>query len=162
MCGVIFIGLVAFGALELSILLEVGDHIGGFEAVALVIFTAMVGMYFARVQGAETLQRMQSMGMGRGMNPNMMMGGLNEADLLEGPLLVVAALFLIVPGFISDGLGFLLLVPPIRALAGRWAMKRLAGRAQGVHTHPGVPPRQESSPSIIVVKPRRPDEDEDA
>lgn len=134
MCGLILLGFLGFGALELTLIFRLGGEIGGLEIITLVCVTAAVGVYIARLQGAEALARLQR-------------GGLHglptEEEMLQGPLIVVAGLLLMLPGFISDGLGALLLIPPLRTLAARSLASRLRARRGG------------EDPSVIVVEPTR-------
>ena len=102
-CGPILLAAVAGFALELYVLIEVGARVGAVQTVSLVFLTAIVGTALVRGQGLVALQRLQA-------------GRAERAEVLEGPLLVVAALLLLLPGFITDAVGFAMLVPPLRTL----------------------------------------------
>lgn len=86
----------------------VGSQVGGLWTVILVILTAAAGFWIFRIQGLAHARRMQAA---------LDEGELPARDLIEGILLLVAAILLLLPGFFSDLVGFLLLLPPLRAMA---------------------------------------------
>jgi UPF0716 protein FxsA len=97
------------------LLIEVGGYIGAIPTIALVVLTAMVGVALLRVQGVATL--------GRGIG-KLQSGQLPAQEVVEGLLLAFAAALLITPGFVTDGVGFLLLVPASRVAVARRLMSR--------------------------------------
>jgi len=137
MCGPILLAAVLIPALELWVLIEVGSRIGPLTAVLLVFVTAALGMAFARDQGMATLTRLRD-----GTLP------ANVAQL-DGPLLVLAAVLLLVPGFITDALGALLLVPPLRRRLAKHVVERF-----GRPGDPGGPGGPDGPGTIIVVRRR--------
>ncbi|MGD8620170.1 MAG: FxsA family protein [Gammaproteobacteria bacterium] len=118
--------------LEIYLLIVVGGIIGALPTVALVVLTAVIGAALARHQGLATLQRVQA-SLARGEAP--------AIEMLEGALLLVGALLLLTPGFFTDALGFVCLVPPTRRLLSLWLLKRFmvitpagqSGRQPGAH-----------------------------
>ena len=92
---------------EISLLIEVGGIIGALPTVFAVVFTAVLGVSLIRIQGFSTLQKAQK-SMDQGMLP--------ATEMFEGLMLLFAALCLLIPGFFTDAVGFLLLVPPLRTL----------------------------------------------
>ena len=100
----IFIGLPA---LEIYLMIKMGDNIGALNTIALIFFTAIVGVYFAKLQGMQTLRS--------GMT-NVYQNKLPVYELLSGASIAIAALLLIVPGFFTDFIGFLLLIPITRKI----------------------------------------------
>ncbi|WP_135535632.1 FxsA family protein [Halostella pelagica] len=88
--------------------------LGGLETVLLVVLTALVGMLLVRAEGRRTMRKLQTT-LGKGRPPT------NE--LLDGGLLIAAGAFLLTPGLVTDAIGFLLAIPPTRALI-RGALKR--------------------------------------
>ena len=100
----IFIGLPA---LEIYLMIKMGDNIGALNTIALIFFTAIVGVYFAKLQGIRTLKS--------GM-ANVYQNKLPVYELLSGASIAIAALLLIVPGFFTDFIGFLLLIPITRKI----------------------------------------------
>ena len=112
---------------EIYLLIEVGSHIGAPSTIGLVMLTAVVGLALLRTQGLATLTR----GMGR-----VQRGEVPALEMAEGLLLAVAGALLLTPGFVTDGIGFYLLVPAGRGLIAN----RFAGRftpAEGSSTRFG-------------------------
>ena len=92
---------------ELSVIINVGAAIGTGEVLILLILTAVVGIWLVRLQGFEVYRRMIA-ATSRGEAP--------VDEMIHGILLLLSGLLLIIPGFITDGLGAVLLVPFIRNL----------------------------------------------
>ncbi len=100
---------------EIYLLIKVGQVIGAGWTVALVVLTAVIGVWLLRLQGLSTLLRARQ---------KLEHDELPAQELLEGVCLVVAGALLLTPGFFTDTIGFLLLLPPSR----RWLVRRLAER----------------------------------
>lgn len=96
---------IALPLVETWLLIEIGNRIGALVTIALVIATAVVGSQLVRRQGLSTVREIQR---------RQLQGEIPAAPMLEGLALLIAGALLITPGFISDTLGFLLLVPPLR------------------------------------------------
>ena len=96
---IIFIGLPA---LEIFLMIKIGDEIGALNTVALIFLTAIIGIFYARIQGIQTL---------RSGIINLYQNKIPIYELISGASIAFAALLLIVPGFFTDFLGFLLLIP---------------------------------------------------
>jgi UPF0716 protein FxsA len=96
---------VGIPLVELYLLIEVGSEIGAIPTIALSIFTAILGSLLVRLQGFSVLLRVRTL-MARGETPAL--------EVLNGALLLIAGLMLLLPGFLTDSLGFLLLIPPLR------------------------------------------------
>ena len=101
---------------EMYLLITVGGYIGALPTIALVMLTAVVGVALLREQGIATLTR------GR---RRLESGELPAREVAEGILLAVAGALLITPGFVTDTLGFLLLVPPVRGAVARRMLDRM-------------------------------------
>lgn len=101
---------------EIAILINVGEQIGGWYTVAIVIITAFVGARLVRQQGLSTLMQAQQ---------KMQAGTMPGQEMAEGLLLVVAGVLLVTPGFITDGIGFLLSLPMTRPLIAKSLMKHM-------------------------------------
>ncbi len=95
----IFVGLPA---LEIFLMIKIGGKIGAFYTLALIFLTAIVGILFARIQGIQTL---------RSGITNLYRNKIPIYELMSGASIAFAALLLIIPGFFSDLIGFLLLIP---------------------------------------------------
>ncbi len=93
--------------LELYLLIEIGSEIGAVPAIFLVLFTAVLGGFLMRRQGINTLMRVRQ-AMNRGEVPAL--------EMLEGVVLLLGGLLLLIPGFLTDALGFICLVPGLRRL----------------------------------------------
>ena len=99
---IIFIGIPA---LEIFLLIKIGGQVGALNTVTLIFLTAIIGIYFAKLQGIQTL---------RSGIMNMYQNRLPIFEMISGASIAVAALLLIIPGFFTDFIGFLLLIPLTR------------------------------------------------
>ncbi len=114
---------------EIYILLEVGDLIGAFPTIILVVLTAVIGAGLLRQQGLSTLARLQQ---------NMGQGKLPAQEMIEGVLLAVGGALLMTPGFVTDTMGFLCLLPFSRKFIAQAIMKRSADKFKaGVNAQMG-------------------------
>lgn len=113
--AVLFLLLLLVPLVEIYLLIQVGGLIGAIPTIALVVFTALLGTMLLRFQGWATLQRTR-MTMAQGQVPAL--------EMLEGVLLVLAGILLLTPGFITDAVGFLLLVPALRRALIGWFLQR--------------------------------------
>ncbi|MGE5153665.1 MAG: FxsA family protein [Bdellovibrio bacteriovorus] len=126
---------------ELYLLIEVGSEIGALPTIALTLLTAALGIWLVRMQGLGVLARV-----GRSMAAD----ELPALELMDGALLLVAGLLLLLPGFLTDALGFVLLVPPVR----QWLIRRY------VRLVPASPSRgdpRDPGPRVIEGRFRRED-----
>jgi UPF0716 protein FxsA len=119
--AVLFLLLLVVPLVEIYFLIQVGRLIGAIPTIALVVFTAMLGVMLLRFQGWTTLQRTR-VAMAQGQVPAL--------EMLEGVLLVLAGILLLIPGFVTDAVGFLLLVPPLRRALLRWFLSHSDLRVQ--------------------------------
>ena len=117
--------LILFGTpiLEIYVMIEIGDQIGALNTIALILLTAGLGGLLFRFQGLSTLRRVREQ-VDRNEMP--------VADMLSGVGILLAALLLFIPGFVTDALGFLLFVPLIRKLLMAAMVARLVARG-GFH-----------------------------
>ena len=107
----LFIGLPA---LEIFLLIIIGGQVGALNTVALIFLTAIIGIYFAKLQGIQTLKS--------GM-VNLYQNKMPVYEMMSGASIAIAALLLIVPGFLTDLIGFLLLIPFTRKIFFKLAFK---------------------------------------
>ncbi|MBV5310024.1 FxsA family protein [Chromatium okenii] len=131
--------LIGLPLLELYLLIRASAVIGVFSTIGLAIVTALLGTVLMRHQGLSVLRRVQ-MALNRGELP--------AQELLDGALLLIAGCFLLLPGFITDGVGLLLLTPPLRY----WFIKRM-GSKLSMMRQPNAP--QKPSAQIIEGEWRR-------
>ncbi len=94
-------------ALELYLLIEIGSYIGAGNTILIIIITGVVGAYLARLQGFYILGKIQH---------SLNQGNMPSEELLDGAMVLVGGIVLLTPGFITDTLGFLLLLPMTREL----------------------------------------------
>jgi len=107
----LFIGLPA---LEIFLLVKIGGQVGALNTVALIFLTAIIGIYFAKLQGIQTLKS--------GM-VNLYQNRMPVYEIMSGASIAIAALLLIIPGFFTDFIGFLLLIPFTRKIFFKFAFK---------------------------------------
>lgn len=111
--------LVAVPLVELALLVWLGRRIGFLPTVALVLVTGVLGAALARHQGLATLARFRAALDAR---------RLPHRELVDGVLILAAAILLITPGVLTDTAGFLLLVPPLRHRAGEGILAAIGRR----------------------------------
>ena len=137
--------LIGVPLVEIYFLIQVGGLVGAIPTVFLVVFTAALGVLLLRFQGVSTLRRIQD---------TMARGEVPAVAMLEGALLLVAGALLLTPGFVTDGLGFLLLVPPLRqGLVRAWLRRFIVPPRGGPR-----PPPEEKGPRTLEGEFRREDD----
>jgi UPF0716 protein FxsA len=110
---------------ELYLIIQVGSMIGALWTVLLVLLTAVIGVQLLRIQGFSTLNRARQ---------NMEMGVMPAMEMMEGMVLAVGGALLITPGFITDTLGFLCLIPATRRALIRYLMRHATVQGQGYYS----------------------------
>lgn len=121
---------IAIPLIELYLIIKVGGLIGALMTVFLVVATAIVGVTLLRIQGFSTIQRAQL---------NMAQGQVPAMEMLEGMALAVAGIFLLTPGFLTDSIGFLLLIPFTRQALIRKLLANSTLHTTGFTNGPGGP-----------------------
>ena len=111
---------------ELYLIIEVGSAIGALWTVLLVLLTAFFGVSLLRIQGFSTLNRARR---------SMEAGTLPALEMMEGMVLAIAGALLITPGFLTDILGFLCLIPATRRAFIRYLVQHSTVHGQGFYTH---------------------------
>lgn len=96
---------IAVPILEIFLFLQVGGAIGTWPTIAIVIVTAIIGTYLVRTQGQQTMTSLKS-------SMSQMQDPTNH--IAHGAMILAAGLLLLTPGFFTDAIGFLLLMPPVR------------------------------------------------
>ena len=102
-----FLIFIAFPTLEIFLFIKIGGQVGALNTVALIFLTAIIGVYFAKLQGIQTLKS--------GM-VNLYQNKVPINEIMSGASIAMAALLLIIPGFFTDLIGFLLLIPFTRKM----------------------------------------------
>ena len=97
--------IIGIPAIEIYLMIKVGGVIGAFNTIFLIFFTAMTGVYFAKIAGLNTLKS--------GFN-QLVKNEMPIYEIISGATLAFAALLLIIPGFLTDIVGFLLIIPVTR------------------------------------------------
>ncbi len=111
-----FLIVTFFSVSEVSLLLYVAQNTGILFTMACCVFTGILGGYFVRQQGLATFARFRQ---------TLDQGALPADEAIEGLLLLIVGVLLCVPGFITDFMGFLIIIPAIRKLVARILVKRL-------------------------------------
>ena len=112
----VLIFLLALPILEIAAFILVGSRIGVLWTIALVLLTAAAGSVLLRVEGFGALSRVRKE-MDAGRDPG--------RELAHGAMIMLAGVLLLIPGFITDGFGLLLFIPPFRELAWRFLKRRM-------------------------------------
>ncbi|WP_380055906.1 FxsA family protein [Falsihalocynthiibacter sp. SS001] len=112
----LLIAFIAVPIIEIALFLEVGGMIGTWPTIGIVLLTAVVGSYMMRIQGALAMSSLQA--------------SFNEmrdptVPIASGAMILLAGALLVTPGFFTDTLGLLLLVPPFRNLVIKFAKSRM-------------------------------------
>ncbi|MFP6734331.1 MAG: FxsA family protein, partial [Rhodospirillales bacterium] len=107
---IIFILLLAVPIVEIGVFIEVGGLIGLWPTITVIFVTAAIGAALLRAQGLAVMYRAQE-AMARGEMP--------LTQVFDGLCLLFAGAMLLTPGFVTDGVGFLLFIPPLRILLRR-------------------------------------------
>ena len=110
-----FLFFISLPALEIFLIIKMGSKVGALNTVGLIFLTAAIGIYFAKLQGMQTLRS--------GM-VNLYQNRLPIYELISGASIAVAALLLIIPGFFTDFIGFFLLIPFTRKIIFSIAFKK--------------------------------------
>lgn len=112
---ILLLAFLLIPVLEIYLLIKVGSIIGAVPTILIVVFTAVLGAYLLRMQGFATMTRLQT---------SVAQGQLPAATMVEGALLLLAGALLLTPGFFTDAVGFILLVPPLRRRLAEWLLRR--------------------------------------
>ena len=97
--------LIGIPTIEIYLMIKVGGVIGALNTILLIFFTAITGVYFAKLAGLKTLQSGIS---------QIVKNEMPIYEIISGAALAFAALLLIIPGFLTDIIGFLLIIPITR------------------------------------------------
>ena len=103
----VLLAVILIPILEIYLFIKIGSQIGAFSTIFLVFFTAVLGVYYARYEGINTLRS--------GMM-QIIKNQIPARELISGAAIAFAAVLLIIPGFATDLIGFLLIIPITRKL----------------------------------------------
>ena len=118
---------------ELAVLIQIGQLIGVWWTIALLVADAVLGSLLARSQGRQAWRR---------FNEALQAGRMPAREVMDGALVLFGGALLLTPGFLSDILGLLLLLPPTRALVRAVLVRRFAAMSGPPVGGPGSRPRQ--------------------
>lgn len=118
--------LIVAPIVEIAVFVQVGEWVGYGPAILLLILVSVLGVWLVKHQGTGVLRRMRS---------ELQAGRVPTAELIDGVLILAAGALLLLPGFVSDVLALVLLVPIVRHVPNAWIRKRAAVRvASGAGT----------------------------
>jgi len=103
----VIIFIIGIPLIEIYLMIKIGSIIGAFNTIFLIFFTAVTGIYFAKLEGLNALRS----GFGQ-----LVKNEIPIYEIISGAALAFAALLLIIPGFLTDLIGFLLIVPVTRKI----------------------------------------------
>lgn len=116
--------------IEIYLLIHIGNEIGALPTIALILFTAGLGVTLLRIQGFLTLANIRQ---------SLDRGELPAAAMLEGLMLLIAGALLLTPGFFTDTVGFVCLIPSFRRKIANSVLKKIIvtqhNRRAGTHGH---------------------------
>ncbi|OEF29415.1 FxsA family protein [Vibrio rumoiensis] len=145
MFPILVILFICVPIIEIALFIQVGGLIGLWPTIAIVLITAFVGASLVRSQGIQTLMSVQS---------RLQQGELPAQQIIEGVMLAVAGVLLLTPGFMTDALGMLTLLPAPRAAIAKQLMKRVkintsANFGGGFHQDPFGPSEHDQQGDIF-------------
>jgi UPF0716 protein FxsA len=105
--------------IELIVLIQIGRHLGALETIALVIAAGLLGAFVAMRAGVRAIGQVQA---------DIDAGRVPADSLLDGLIVLAIGLMLITPGFVTDVIGLILLLAPVRTLIRNYVKSRLRGR----------------------------------
>ena len=110
-----FLLFIGIPALEIFLMIKIGGKIGALNTVSLIFLTAIIGIYFAKLEGIKTM---------RSGVMNIYQNKIPIYEMISGASIAIAALLLIIPGFFTDIIGFLLLIPFTRKILISFLIKK--------------------------------------
>ena len=111
----LFLAFTLIPVIEIYLFIKIGGAIGALNTVIMVLLTAFAGAYLARMQGMQTMFKVQS---------SLRQGILPREELIDALLIFVAGIVLLTPGFLTDAFGLLLLYPSTRYHLKRYLRKK--------------------------------------
>jgi len=107
--------IILIPVLEIYLFIKIGSQIGAFTTISLIFFTAIIGVFYARYEGLNTLKSGVS---------QLYKNQMPLFELMSGAALALASILLILPGFATDILGFLIIFPLTRKLIFKFVTKK--------------------------------------
>jgi UPF0716 protein FxsA len=139
---------IVVGVVEISVIIQVGQWIGFLNTVGLLLLVSLVGAWLVKRQGLGVMARIRE---------QRSAGRLPATEAFDGALILVAGVLLVIPGFVTDAFGLLLLLPPVRAVVRRFVSRRVLREVEMVRsrqwTRADPPPRQYVPPEQRPLPP---------
>jgi UPF0716 protein FxsA len=126
----LFLALLLIPIVEIGLFIEVGGRIGLWPTIAIVLVTALLGSYLIRQQGLSALAALRS---------SVSKLGDPSRPLFDGAMVIFAGALLLTPGFLTDSLGLLLLLPPVRTAIFGYMRQRITVAGAGFSARPRAP-----------------------
>jgi len=117
--NLVFLLIISIPLIEIYLFIKIGSYIGAFNTVTLIIITAIIGIIYARYEGFNTLKSAMS---------QLIKNQIPIYEIMSGAALAFAALLLILPGFATDIIGFLLIFPITRRLFFKKVTKKYSNK----------------------------------
>ncbi len=114
--------LLIIPVVEISVFIAIGDRIGVFYTVMMILITAVMGSILLRIEGFRVLGKIQRA---------MAAGQIPTRELTSGVMILIAGVLLLTPGFVTDAIGFLLFLPPVRAAIRAFLVSRIKIKTVG-------------------------------
>ena len=118
----VIIFIIGIPLIEIYLMIKIGGVIGAFNTIFLIFFTAITGIYFAKLQGLSAIRS----GVGQ-----LIKNEIPIYEIISGAALVFAALLLIIPGFLTDLIGLLLIIPVTR----KFFIKKISSKFDNKKVH---------------------------
>jgi UPF0716 protein FxsA len=115
----ILLSIILIPVIEIYLFIKVGSQIGAFNTISLIFITAIVGVFYARFEGLNTLKSGFS---------QLLKNEIPTFELFSGAIIAFAALLLIIPGFATDFIGFLIIFPITRKLIFKNLLKKFGSQ----------------------------------
>jgi UPF0716 protein FxsA len=125
----LFVLFIIIPIIEISVLMQVGELLGMWPTIGIVILTAWLGAKYVRQQGLATMQSVQA---------KMAQGEMPSSEIVTGLMLLVAGVLLVTPGFVTDIFGLLLLLPSVRQVIVASVQKHINVNAHVAGNHAGA------------------------
>ena len=103
----LLLAIILIPTIEIYLFIKIGSYLGAIYTILLIFLTAFIGIYYARAEGLNTLNK--------GL-VKLVKNEIPAYEMLSGALIAVGAIFLIIPGFATDLFGFLIIFPPTRKI----------------------------------------------
>ena len=118
----LLLAIIVLPIVEIAVMINIGQEIGALNTILIIFLTAIIGIYYARVEGLNTIKS--------GM-VNLYNNKIPFYEIISGASIAIAALLLILPGFISDTVGFLFLIPFSRKIIiNSWLKNKYKNKSQ--------------------------------